>query len=103
MSPETLDTAVEMLPTPKADGLDADHLAGACCVWCGGPTSVALGPRIRPAAGGVQRWFPRACRTCTGRKAVDVYRLHTTTCARCSHRDYCPDSQALHELALECR
>ncbi len=98
MTPETRDTAVEMLPIPKAASLDR-----ACCVWCSGPASVNLGPRIRPATGGVKRWFPRACRTCTSLEAARVHQLHITTCARCTHRDYCPDSHALQELAQEYR
>lgn len=103
MSPETRAAAVEMLPMPKVAGLDLDRINGVCCVWCGGPTSVALGPRIRAAAGGVQRWFPRACRACAGLEAARVYQVHLTTCARCTHQDYCPDSHALNELALEDR
>lgn len=103
MNADVRAAAVEMLPMPKPARLDAERINGACCVWCGGPTSVALGPRIRRAAGGLERWFPRACRSCTGLEAGRVYQLHLTTCARCTHGDYCPDSYALRDLARECR
>ncbi|WP_416983570.1 hypothetical protein [Streptomyces sp. T028] len=97
--------APEMLPVPRLGGLSREQIAGKACVWCGcSPDDrIVLGPRISPRAGMVKRWFPSACQPCTGRKAVQVYRRHTTTCARCTHRDYCPDSHALHALALECR
>lgn len=103
MSPETRESAAEMLPMPKAADLAPAQMDGTVCVWCartpdGG--GIVLGPRISAIAGALQRWFPRACRACAGREAARVYQLHIKTCARCSHQDYCPDSQALHELAL---
>lgn len=102
MSPETRDAAAEMLPLPRASSLTQAQIDGTACVWCKAPDGlIALGPRVRPVAGELRRWHPRACRPCAGRKAVSVYRLHISTCARCSHRNYCPDSQALHALALE--
>jgi hypothetical protein len=94
--------ATEMLPVPRAAGLTRDQVEGKVCVWCGGSPDdhIDLGPRISVVRGKLQRWFPRACQACTGRNAIRVYRLHIGTCARCSHRDYCPDSAALHALAL---
>ena len=104
MSPETFASAAEMLPTPKVADLTDAQIDGSVCVWCertpdGG--GIKLGPRIRPTARSVERWFPRACRACAGREAARVYKIHVTTCARCGHRDYCPDSQALYALALQ--
>ena len=106
MSPEIRESAAEMLPMPKAAGLTAAKMDGTVCVWCGRTPDgggVKLGPRISVIAGALKRWFPRACRACAGKKAASVYQLHIQTCARCSHQDYCPDSRALHALALECR
>lgn len=97
--------AVELLPMPRTHTLSAEQIDGAACVWCAkkvSDTGRKLGTRIRVAEGTVKRWRPRACRPCIGAQAARVYRLHVRTCGRCSHRDYCPDSQALHRLALEC-
>jgi hypothetical protein len=95
--------AVGMLPVPRAAGLAPERVDGSRCVWCGQGPAVDLGPRISPVGGTLQRWTPRACRACTGREAVRVHRIHIGTCARCSHRDYCPDGHALHRLGMECR
>jgi len=95
--------AVEMLPVPKAAGLARKRIAGTCCVWCGQTAALALGTRLSVIDGTLKRWEPRACQSCARREAGRVYDIHITRCARCSHRDYCPDSHALHELALECR
>ena len=98
--------AVEMLPMPKLPGLAATQVDGTVCVWCGNHPDgggIRLGPRISVIGGALQRWEPRACRRCTGLEAARVYRLHLTTCARCMHRDHCPDSHALHALAEEYR
>jgi hypothetical protein len=99
--------AVEMLPTPKLRSLTPEQIEGGACPWCGfrlaADAGVRLGPRIGVAGGAIERWFPRACRPCVGKAAARVYRIHVRTCARCSHRDYCPDSRGLHALALECR
>lgn len=106
MSPENHAAAVEMLPLPMAAGLASAQIDGTTCVWCGRTPDgggIKLGPRIRRTAEGLVRWHPRACRACAGRQAARVYKIHVTTCPRCTHRDYCPDSQALYALALECR
>ncbi|GGR61547.1 hypothetical protein GCM10010251_93030 [Streptomyces aurantiogriseus] len=99
-------SALEMLAMPKTHTLTKRQMEGTVCVWCKenlDDTCLRLGPRIRVADGGIQRWLPRACRPCTGKEAARVYRIHIRACARCSHRDYCPDSRALHKLALEYR
>ncbi|MGW1532350.1 hypothetical protein [Streptomyces aureus] len=99
--------AVEMLPMPRVRSLTPEQIEGAACPWCAihvdGDAGLRLGPRIGVTGSGIARWFPRACRPCVGKAAARVYRLHVRTCARCSHRDYCPDSKALHALAQECR
>jgi len=95
--------ATEMLPVPRAADLGAEQVDGAACVWCGKAPDIGIGLRISVFTGTLRRWLPRACHACVGSQAVRVYRLHISSCARCSHRDYCPDSRALHELALEYR
>ncbi|MFC4500659.1 MULTISPECIES: hypothetical protein [Streptomyces] len=98
-------SAVEMLPVPRGAALTRDQVDGKVCVWCCVQTDdhIDIGLRLSVIGGELKRWQPRACRACTGRKAVRVYQLHVRTCARCTHRDYCPDSRALHVLAMECR
>jgi hypothetical protein len=91
---------------PKDHTLTKGQINGATCVWCAkqlDDTGLRLGPRIRVADGGIVRWLPRACRPCVGIEAARVYQIHIRICARCSHRDYCPDSRALHKLAEEYR
>ncbi|MDQ0831934.1 hypothetical protein QF032_003778 [Streptomyces achromogenes] len=95
--------AVEMLPMPKACDLPPERVDGTRCVWCGRPPTVGLGPRISPIGGALTRWTPQGCGPCVGRKAARVYGLHVGTCPRCSHGEYCPDSRALHKLAVDCR
>ncbi|MEU5281134.1 hypothetical protein AB0G87_32540 [Streptomyces asoensis] len=93
--------AVEMLRVPKAADLAPERVEGKRCVWCGGAVSVDLGPRLSVIGGKLTRWEPRGCRSCVRREAGRVYDIHVTTCARCTHRDYCPDSKALYALALD--
>ncbi len=95
--------AAELLPTPKAAGLPAERLAGTRCVWCGGAATDALSARLSVVKGELVRWKPRSCLPCLRREAKRVYGIHITVCARCTHRDYCPDNKALYPLALECR
>ncbi|MEH0582829.1 hypothetical protein QA942_01445 [Streptomyces sp. B21-106] len=93
--------AAEMLAVPRAAGLASERIDGKRCVWCAGPASMDLGPRLSVIDGVLQRWEPRGCRSCVRREAGRVYDIHVTTCARCSHRDYCPDREALARLAGE--
>ena len=91
--------AGEMLRVPTAAGLDDERVAGRRCVWCGGLPTMVLGPRLSVLEGMLRRWEPRACCSCAGREAGRVYDLHIATCARCTHREYCPDARALYALA----
>lgn len=94
-------TGVEMLPVPKACDVAPERVDGTRCVWCGKGPAVDLGPRISPIGGTLQQWAPRGCRSCVGREAARVYGLHVGTCPRCSHGEYCPDSQALRKLTAD--
>ncbi|WP_333736359.1 hypothetical protein [Streptomyces sp. IBSBF 2806] len=91
--------ATEMLAVPRAEGLSPERIDGKRCVWCGGAKTVNLGPRISAIGGALQQWFPRGCQPCTRREAKRVHSIHITTCARCTHADYCPDSEALYRLS----
>ncbi|MEU5769784.1 hypothetical protein ABZ782_28105 [Streptomyces asoensis] len=94
--------AAEMLPVPKLDALTAEQIDGEACVWCRRRPRdpFALGPRLSAQAGRLHCWHPIAHRRCAAQRAGKVYALHIKTCARCTHRDYCMDAQALHKLAL---
>lgn len=96
--------APEMLPMPTRARLAAAKVDGKVCVWCGTSPRfpVKLGPRLRVVDGLLARWLPIGCRPCAGAQATRVYRLHIRTCARCVHREYCPDAKALHDLAVSC-
>ncbi|GKQ36907.1 hypothetical protein [Streptomyces sp. A012304] len=95
--------AAEMLAVPKAARLARARVTGQLCVWCGKTPEMGIGPRLSVIDGVLQRWLPRACQSCASREAARVYGIHIRTCPRCSHRDYCPDSRALHALAQPCR
>lgn len=92
--------APELLPTPMAADLPAERLAGTRCVWCGGAATDALNARLSVVKGELLRWEPRSCLPCLRREAERVYNIHIKSCARCTHRDYCPDSKALYELGM---
>ncbi|MEU5633520.1 hypothetical protein ACH47C_26870 [Streptomyces rishiriensis] len=92
--------AAEMLRAPKAADLAPERVTGKRCVWCGGSNSVALGARLSVIGVALKQWYPRGCRPCVRREARRVHGIHITTCARCTHGDYCPDSKALYEFAL---
>ncbi|WP_327180664.1 hypothetical protein [Streptomyces sp. NBC_01334] len=92
--------AAEMLPVPKAAGPASVRIDGKRCVWCGGAASMDLGPRLSVIDRVLKRWEPRGCRSCAKREARRVHDIHITTCARCIHRDHCPESNALYALAL---
>ncbi|MCT9084113.1 hypothetical protein [Streptomyces fulvoviolaceus] len=91
--------AAEMLPAPKTADLTPKRISGTVCVWCGKTPQVALGIRLSVIGDALSRWWPRACQPCAAREAARVHAIHLTTCARCTHRDYCPDAHALHSLA----
>jgi hypothetical protein len=94
MHPGFVDAA-KMLAVPKLGTRTEAQAEGADCVWCGGPASV----RLSTCGGALALWHPRACRPCTRREADRVYRLHITTCARCTPWVYCPDARALDALS----
>ncbi|MEU6230001.1 hypothetical protein [Streptomyces sp. NPDC047042] len=91
--------ATDLLPVAKRFTPTTEQAAGHCCVWCGGIASVDLGPRLRIADGGLQRWRPRACRTCVVGVAEKRHGTHRETCARCTPWEHCRDSHALYALA----
>lgn len=94
--------AGELLPLPRTDGLTQPQLDGETCVWCSVKPRVPfrLGIRLSSHRGRLLRWTPIAHKRCASTRAARVHRIHIQSCARCSHGDYCPDSRALHALAL---
>ncbi|MFJ4926798.1 hypothetical protein [Streptomyces sp. NPDC088736] len=96
--------APQMLPMPRRANLGIRRIEGKVCVWCGisPSTYVKLGPRIRRVGSVLEQWFPIGCRPCTGAHATGVHTRHLRTCARCTHREYCPDEEGLRKLAVSC-
>jgi hypothetical protein len=97
--------APELLPVPRPDRIRPEQEAGTRCVWCRRTRElpVDLGPRLSTHTGAVRRWRPRACQPCAAREAARVFTIHTDKCARCVHRDWCPDARALYDLSIASR
>ncbi|MFJ4692859.1 hypothetical protein [Streptomyces sp. NPDC088766] len=91
--------ALEVLPVPKAADLPPARVEGKRCVWCGKAAETAIGARLSVIGGELHRWQPIGCRPCIRREAGRVYGIHVRVCARCSHRDYCPEGKALYDLS----
>ncbi|MEU9173043.1 hypothetical protein AB0D34_35620 [Streptomyces sp. NPDC048420] len=91
--------AHQMLAVPRISTRTEAQTEGRRCVWCSGPASVDLGPRLSARDGILERWEPRACLSCTRREAGRVYDVHVGACARCAPALYCPDARALHSLS----
>jgi hypothetical protein len=91
--------APQMLAVPRLNTRTKAQTAGRRCVWCGGPATVRLGPRLSSRNGSLDRWEPRACVPCTRREAARVFSVHIRACARCDAALRCVDARALHELS----
>lgn len=74
-----------VLPLPDYDSLSVQQVRGITCVWDGvaltADTAVDLGPRTVP--GHDELWFPRGCRLCTGRAAMQELTGHNQVCEQC--------------------
>lgn len=83
---DTRESAVPMLVLPPLDALSKQQVRGLMCVWDGvtlsAETAVDLGPREREGADGVL-WFPRGCRSCTGKAAFQALLGHAPVCEQC--------------------
>lgn len=90
--------AAEMLALPRTSGLAEERLKGRRCVWCGGASTVDLGPRVSTLNGGLHPWRPKSCTACARREARRTFNIHVQNCARCCRTRYCPDASALHAL-----
>ncbi|MEU3527584.1 hypothetical protein AB0E62_27560 [Streptomyces sp. NPDC038707] len=106
MSSDTAGTqpALAALPLPEYDSLTQDQTRGATCVWDGiqltGETAVDLGPR-RDTEG---VWFPRACRLCAQRQAMDALIQHSGACEQCvDDHTRCPEGSTLVRAVREAR
>ncbi|WP_318205408.1 hypothetical protein [Streptomyces sp. SCL15-4] len=96
--------ALAALPLPKYDTLTPDQARGATCVWDGtrltGETAVDLGPRRDDD--GV--WFPRACRPCAQKQAMDALVEHSSECEQCvDDHNLCPEGSTLVRAVREAR
>lgn len=92
--------ALEMLPVSRTPDPTWGRGARGCCLWCGEEASLSLGPRLKIIDGALQCWMPRSCADCAESQASLAHKAHRATCARCTEWEHCPDSRALHRLAL---
>ncbi|WP_435611697.1 hypothetical protein [Streptomyces sp. bgisy159] len=97
---EITSEALAALKLPAQQELDDGQRRGATCVWCGyalnAESAVDLGEREPP-----ERWFPRACRPCTGRRAHSGFFDHVQSCGHCAHRPtLCETGRLLNRLTL---
>lgn len=100
---------LELLELPALEGLRDDQARGQDCCWCGnGPltteTCVDLGQQTSRASGTVERWYPRACRPCTGTRAYSALLDHSPTCTECrTAAPGCEVGRTLNRLVREGR
>lgn len=101
--------AAGLLTLPALDSLTAAQARGAVCVWGDTPlttaTAVDLGQQTAP---GGQRWFPRACHSCTATHAYRALADHSYGCTVCrtappSDPYRCDIAHALHRLVRDSR
>ncbi|ARP70277.1 hypothetical protein LK07_11345 [Streptomyces pluripotens] len=98
-------TAADLLPVPKLDGLTDQQARGATCVWDETPltatTAIDLGERTATEG---RRCFPRACRPCAMRKAMDALLAHNGSCEQCvDDHTQCPTGLGLVRAVREAR
>jgi hypothetical protein len=90
--------AAEMLAMPRTHTLSEEQMEGRQCVWCSGPDTIDMGPRLSTFRGRLHPWRPKGCEDCTRAAAQRSFNLHIRSCARCSRVQYCQDARALHAL-----
>ncbi|MES9522483.1 hypothetical protein [Streptomyces capoamus] len=93
------------LPLPELGALTPEQARGATCVWDGAPltaeTAVNLGER-QDAEG--TSLFPRACRPCALKQAMDALVAHGQSCEQCvDDSNLCPDGRGLVRAVREAR
>ncbi|MET8766300.1 hypothetical protein [Streptomyces sp. NPDC004658] len=102
------DNALTLLPLPEFNSLSQAQVRGATCVWDGVPltaeTAVDLGERrVRRITERVS-WFPRACRPCALKQAMDALLEHGQSCEQCvDDSSLCPVGLTLTRAIREAR
>ncbi|MFJ3229567.1 hypothetical protein [Streptomyces sp. NPDC086787] len=100
--------ALALLPVPFAVGLSEQQVRGITCVWDGialsPATAMDLGARTVYRLGEARQWYPRACRRCAAKYAMEALRLHSPGCEECVG-DYaqCETGLDLVRLTAEAR
>ncbi|MFF3330902.1 hypothetical protein ACFYWX_15265 [Streptomyces sp. NPDC002888] len=81
--------ALALLALPALDTLTEDQSRGRTCVWgdedLTAETAVDLGERVIQPDGSTPpvRWFPRGCRGCVAKRALDALFDHAPQCEPC--------------------
>jgi hypothetical protein len=98
---------LQALELPALDGLTAEQVRGAVCVWDGviltPETAVDLGPRKKRRLDGAFNWFPRGCTRCVADAAYRALVAHAGDCEACRKGPECPFSVAVTRLMREGR
>jgi hypothetical protein len=89
-----------VLLVPGLEDLDDAQRRGVACVWCkttlDAETAVDLGERPPP-----DRWFPRACASCTTARATKGLHRHSEGCTPCAKSpQLCDTGLVLARLAM---
>lgn len=96
------------LPLPEFDTLSQDQVRGITCIWDGVPlstaTAVDLGERKVRQFGQRTSWFPRACKPCALREAMDALVKHGQSCEQCvDDSNLCTEGLGLVRAVREAR
>ncbi|BCM70841.1 hypothetical protein EASAB2608_06175 [Streptomyces sp. EAS-AB2608] len=100
--------AFALLPLPEVSALSQNQVRGITCVFDGvglSPGSaVDLGERSLRRVGGRVSWFPRACRPCALRWAMDTLVDHSRLCEQCvDDSSLCPEGAGFVRAVREAR
>jgi hypothetical protein len=99
---------LSILAVPAFNGLTQDQARGITCVWGGtvltDETAVDLGERLVRRPGERVGWYPRACRPCALRQAMDALVAHSQSCERCTDGlDLCAQGLGLVRAVRQAR
>lgn len=111
MSTATLDIEAEVLEAlapefPALEALTEDQAAGRACVWDAERLTLESAVDLGERQGEDGRWFPRACRKCTGLHAHRVLLDHGSHCPLCASEATVADcvvGRGLYRLQRDCR
>ncbi|WP_225811353.1 hypothetical protein [Streptomyces spinosus] len=100
--------ALAALPLPEFNSLSQGQVRGIACIWDGAPlstaTAVDLGERKVRLVGTRISWFPRACRPCALKQAMDALLEHGQSCEQCTDdSSLCPVGTGLLRAIHEAR